>query len=78
MSDTKFWFGKHSGKELCDVPSGYLKWMVENMDAVPQPKYRFKQDGVTPLTADEVEAMTERMKNFLSAAEDELLNREQA
>ena len=25
-------FGKHQGKMLCDIPSGYLKWLAENCD----------------------------------------------
>jgi len=70
-------FGKHKGKELSDIPSGYLKWAVETIDPMPEPKYRFKEDGITPLTDEEVQHMKDNMKNFLSAAEDELLNREQ-
>ena len=77
MSETVCHFGKHKGKPLSDIPSGYLKWCVENIDPVPLPKYRFQEDGVTPLTREEVTVMEGSMRNFLSDAEDELLNREQ-
>lgn len=71
----KVHFGKHKGQELGDVPSGYLRWCVGNLDPVPLPKYRFKEDGITPLTVEEVAAMEESMRAFLSAAEDELMDR---
>ncbi len=69
-------FGKHKGVELSDIPSGYLKWCVEKIDPMPLPKYRFNDDG-KPLSAEDVKQMEGRMREFLSAAEDELLNREQ-
>jgi len=68
-------FGKHSGKDLSEIPSGYLKWAVETIDPVPLPKYRFDDDG-KPLSVEDVKQMEYRMRDFLSAAEDELLNRE--
>jgi len=77
MSEVICHFGKHKDKPLSEVPSGYLRWVIENVDPVPLPKYRFKEDGVTPLTAEEVKRMETKMRDFLSAAEDELLNREQ-
>ena len=71
-------FGKHKGKELSDIPSGYLKWAVNNInDPRPAAKYQFQDDGVTPLTEATVDKLEEQMRDFLSAAEDELLNREQ-
>jgi hypothetical protein len=69
-------FGKHEGKDLADIPSGYLRWCVENIEPEPLPKYRFHEDK-TPWTVEEVKEATEKMRDFLSAAEDELLNREQ-
>ena len=30
--DGKIWFGKHSGKELKDVPTGYLQWIQMNFE----------------------------------------------
>ena len=65
MSDkeTVFWFGKHKDKDLSEVPAGYLRWMVENFD---------------PKTLEAVQAMEDRMRDFLSAAEDEVNSREES
>lgn len=70
-SETKFWFGKHKDKELSEVPSGYLRWMIDNFDPVPLPK------DTKGMSVEEVRAMEDRMRTFLSTAEDELLNRDQ-
>ena len=68
-------FGTHKGKELSEIPSGYLRWAVEKIDPVPLPKYRFDDDG-KPLTVEQVKKMEADMREFLSAAKDELLNRD--
>lgn len=70
MSDEVFYFGKHKGKKLSEVPGGYLRWMVNKMDPSPLPKDRQGK------TVEEVNAITERMRNFIFAAEDELHKRE--
>lgn len=70
-AETVFWFGKHKEKELSEVPSGYLRWMIDNFDPVPLPK------DTRGLSLEEVKAMEDRMRTFLSTAEDELLNRDQ-
>ncbi len=70
-------FGKHKGEEITDIPSGYLRWVVAKIDPVPLPEHRFKEDGVTPLTIEEIKEREYDMRNFISAAEDELLDREQ-
>ena len=75
-TDTLVYFGKHNGKQLRDVPGGYLRWMVDNLDPVPLPKYRFHEDGKA-MTIEEVDAMTVRMRNFISQAEDEILSRDE-
>jgi len=67
-------FGKHEGERMGDIPSGYLKWAVENIDPVPLPKYRLNEDG-SKKTIEEVKQMEEDMRSFLSAAEDELKRR---
>ena len=72
-------FGKHKGKELSDIPQGYLNWAVNNInDPRPAAKYQFQEDGKTPLTTAEVDLLEQQMRDFLSAAEDELLNRNPA
>lgn len=71
MSETEAWFGKHKGKELSEIPGGYLRWMVENFDPKPMPK------DTRGMTREEVKAMEDRMRTFISAAEDELKNREE-
>ena len=82
MSETTFYFGKYGpkdgepGKDLSEVPSGYLRWMVEKMDPVPLPQYRFNEDK-TPMTAEQVDVFIERNRNFISAAEDELTERDE-
>lgn len=70
MSDTKFWFGKHKGKELSEIPGGYLRWMVNKMD----PSVR--QEDREGKTEEQIKAMQDRMRDFIFAAEDELHNRE--
>jgi hypothetical protein len=74
-SDTVAWFGKHKGKDLTEIPTGYLVWMVENMDPALPAKYQFHEDK-TPMTADEVQAAEDRMRDFMSAAEDEIERRQ--
>jgi len=70
-------FGKHEGELLAEIPSGYLKWAVKNIDPVPLPKYRVHEDG-TRMTVEEVKEMEEKMRSFLSAAEDELNERDES
>ena len=72
-------FGKHKGKELSEIPQGYLNWAVNNInDPRPAAKYQFQEDGKTPLTKAEVDLLEQQMRDWLSAAEDELLNRDPA
>lgn len=73
-SETVAWFGKHKGKDLTEIPSGYLVWMVENMDPRLPAKFQKHEDG-TPMTSEEVDAAEDRMRNFISAAEDEIERR---
>jgi uncharacterized protein (DUF3820 family) len=64
-------FGAHAGKELKDIPSSYLKWMVENMDPEPLPRLR------RGMTVEQISEMRDTNKSLISEAEDILLNREQ-
>lgn len=66
-----FWFGKHEGKHLSEVPAGYLRWMTENFDPKPLPK------DTQGMTAEEVQAMEDRMIAFLGEARDEVNSREE-
>lgn len=66
MTEKTAWFGKHKDKELSEIPSGYLSWMVANFDPVPLRK------DIIGKTEEEAKAMEMRMRNFLSAAVDEL------
>jgi hypothetical protein len=70
-------FGKHKDVLLAEIPSGYLRWACENIDPVPLPKYRFHEDG-TAMTLEEVKQMEDDMRNFLSAAADELNQRDES
>lgn len=64
-------FGKHKGQEVTDIPYGYLNWCVENIDPVPRP------EDCVDMNQRQINALEEQNRNFISAAEDELLNREQ-
>ncbi len=70
-------FGKHDGDEIKHIPTGYLRWAVKTIDPVPLPMYRKNEDG-TPKTAEEVKEMETNMREFLSAAEDEIVRREES
>ena len=74
-SDLICHFGKHEGENLVDIPSGYLKWAIKNIDPVPLPKYRKDVDG-NPLSDEEVKEMESNMRIFLSEAQDELDRRD--
>ena len=72
MTAEKAWFGKHKGKELTEIPSGYLEWMVQNFDPVPIWK------DVVGKSAEEAQALEDRMHNFLLAASKELTKRDES
>ena len=69
MTAEKAWFGKHRDKELSEIPSGYLLWMTEEFDPVPIHK------DTRGRSAEEIQAMEDRMRNFLRAAGEELIRR---
>ena len=69
MAIEKIWFGKNIGKDLADIPSGYLLWMVENFDPIP-----FWKD-TRGKTADEIQVMEDRTRDLLCAAVVELIER---
>ena len=70
MKPEKPWFGKHKGKELSEVPSGYLRWMTETFPEIV-PGWR-EVYGRSP---EEREAIEGRWRDFLQAAEHELKKR---
>lgn len=45
-------FGKHKGKDIEDIPSGYLKWLAENCEddeiaTAADQEYSFRTDHNT-------------------------------
>ncbi len=68
-------FGKHQGTPISEISSGYLRWVIANIDPVPLKKYQVDDNG-RQLPKVEVKAMEERMRAFIFAAEDELANRD--
>ena len=69
MTAEKIWFGTHIGKRLPEIPSGYLRWMVENFDPVPMWRDTIRK------SPEEVQAMEDRMHDLLRAAAEELSQR---
>jgi len=67
----KIEFGKHSGTELTEIPSGYLRWLVENFEPTP------REEDVHGMTSDQIKFITEQRRDLIAASEDELLDREQ-
>lgn len=68
MSELVCHFGKHKGKPLSEIPTGYLRWCVEKIDPVPMPKYRFNEDN-SPMTVEQVKEVERKNREFLHAAE---------
>jgi hypothetical protein len=64
-------FGKHKGKRIDEMPSGYLMWCLNNIQAAVPPEHRFHKDGIA-MTDEEVKQAESDMRDFLSAAEDKL------
>lgn len=75
MSELVCHFGKHEGKKMSEISTGYLRWAVKTIDPVPLPQYRKNEDG-TPKTREEVKEMERKMRDFLDAAEIEIAERE--
>lgn len=69
-------FGKHEGERLGEIPTGYLRWCVDNItDPRPTPKYQKHDDG-TPMTLEEVNELEKKMATFIAAAKVELEERD--
>ena len=64
------WFGKHKDKEVSDIPTGYLVWMVEEMEPEPYPS------TLRGMTQDQRKFAREQMRDLIFAAEDELAERD--
>ena len=64
-------FGKYKGREIKDLPSDYLLFIAEKLDPEPLPRLR------RGLSLEQIRQMRSENKDLISAAEDELLNREQ-
>lgn len=76
MSELVCHFGKHNGKPLSEIPTGYLRWCVENIDPVPLMQYRKNEDG-SMKTIEEIKKMEDDMRKFLHAAELAIAEREE-
>ena len=70
-------FGKHEGELLAEIPSGYLKWACKTIDPKPLPQYQKNEDG-SQKSVEEVKKMESDMRDFLSAAADELNERDES
>lgn len=64
----RLWFGAHNGKDLKDVPDDYLVWLVERT----QPPTTTHN-----LTDAQKKQVREKWKDLLSAAEDEIFERQE-
>lgn len=62
-------FGKHAGEPIADVPSGYLRWMLDQVDMDPDAKHTAKMNlhwrneaarSRSPVSADKVLAEQKR------------------
>jgi hypothetical protein len=52
-------FGKHKGKMICDLPSDYLKWMIENVEEdylsnAAESEFKFREKWGTHFYEDKV------------------------
>ena len=63
----KIWFGAHDDTEIEDLPTSYLHWLRHQCDQQPPPS---RLDG--PVVE---KAKRQRWGDFLSAVEDELIER---
>lgn len=72
MPVEKIWFGTHNGKKLTEIPSGYLRWMVENFDPVPMWRDTLRK------SPEEVQVMEDRMRDLLRVAAEELRQRRES
>lgn len=69
-------FGKHEGERMGEIPSGYLRWVVEKItDPRPLPRYQKNDDG-SQKTVEEVNQMEADMRNFVEEAKRELKRRD--
>ena len=50
-------FGRYKGRSICDVPSGYLRWLLQ---AIPDPLWTFAHAIQTELRRREKETWQER------------------
>lgn len=65
----EIWFGKHEGKQVSEIPTGYLRWLVEEFDPSPHPR----ELRGAPRGFDK--HLMEQKRDLVAAAEDELIER---
>ena len=64
----KIYFGEHNGKEISEIPTSYLHWLIESCSPQPVPK---GTDG-----SKERARKREMWRDLISEVEDELESRE--
>lgn len=68
-SGVKLWFGKHLGKDLCDIPTGYLRWLATDFEVTPDARQLRGSDSRYRAF------LQDKNRDLKAAAIDELANR---
>lgn len=55
-------FGKHRGKEIEDIPSGYLQWLLETLE--DDDKFNERNPGLYEAVEEEIEIRDRSDRHF--------------